>query len=284
MLVGSLVIILGLTPSLQKASTPAKAPVQVSPLARARDAYNAGHYDQAIQLAADARSDAETADAAAVVLARAHLERYRATLVDEDLTSARDALKTIATARLAPPDYTQYLVGLGECLYYEEHYGPAADCFSLALARGDASSPAVRDRLFDWWAGTLDQEAQIGPESDRKGTYQRIMTRAEAEAARDDRSAAAAYWLAAAARGADDLERAWSAAVSAWVRAPSTGDRAATLRADLDRLVTLAIIPERARKLLPTGDLQAIIQRLTAEWQGMKDKWKVESGKVKVDR
>ena len=54
--------------------------------------------------------------------------------------------------------------------------------------------------------------------------------------------------------------------------------------------MTLAIIPERARKLLPTGDLQPIIQRLTADWQGLKDKWKgesrkwkVESGKLKVE-
>jgi hypothetical protein len=271
--VGALVLFLGLTPPVQKAPPQAKTSVQPSPLARARDAFNARQYDQAIRLATEARADAESADTAAVIFALAHIERYRATLVDDDLTSARNALKTITTTHLAPADYSEYLVGVGESLYYEERYGAAAELFALALARGDSTSPAVRDRLFDWWAGALDQQAQIGPEGDRKTTYQRIVDRAEAESARDDRSASAAYWLAAASRGADDLERAWAAAMSGWVRAPAIGERGATLRADLDRLVTLAIIPERARKLLPTGDLQLVVDRLTGEWQAMKEKW-----------
>jgi hypothetical protein len=44
-----------------------------------------------------------------------------------------------------------------------------------------------------------------------------------------------------------DLDRAWSAAIAAWVR--STLDPAATaqLRVDLDRVVEQALIPERAR-------------------------------------
>ena len=275
-LVSTLVLIVGLTPLEQKAQrapSDQKVVQPVSPLARARDAYNAGQYDQAIRFASDARTLPETADAAAVVFARAHLERYRTALAENDLSSAREALKGVVTSKLAPPDYSEYLVGLGESLYYEDRFGAAAECFALALARDDDPSPAVRDRLFDWWAGALDQQAQIGPEADRRTTYQRIFEKSEDELARHDRSAAATYWLAAAARGADDLERAWAAAIAGWVRAPSTGDRAATLRADLDRLVTLAIIPERARRQLPSGDLQPVIQRLMAEWLEVKTRW-----------
>jgi hypothetical protein len=263
-LVGSLVLVLGLAFPDQQV---------LPPLARARDAYNAGRYDQAIALASDARSSPDTADAAAVVFARAHLERYRTALADDDLTSAREALRGVATAKLNARDYNEYLVGLGESLYYEERFSGAAECFSLALYRDGDADPSARERLFDWWAGALDQEAQIGPENDRKATYQRILDRADAELRTNDRSAAATYWLAAAARGADDLERAWGAAVAGWVRAPSTGARGATLRADLDRLMTLAILPERARRLLPTGDVEPVLQRLTGEWQSIKERW-----------
>src|SRR5919107_1617843 len=65
------------------------------------------------------------------------------------------------------------------------------------------------------------------------------------EARRDPSSAAAAYWVAAAARGLGQLDRAWQAAMAAWVRTGLTQDRAAALRADLDRLVVTAIIPGR---------------------------------------
>jgi tetratricopeptide (TPR) repeat protein len=290
--VGSLVLFLGLTLSDQKAP-PVQSPAQkpdskieqqtgqkalaaASPLMRARDAYNAGRYDEAIRFASDARTEPESADAAAVVFARAHLERYRTALAEDDLTSARDALKGVTTARLTSHDYGEYLVGLGESLYYEERFGAAAECFSLALTRGDEPAPAVRDRLFDWWAGSLDQQAQIGPEADRKSTYQRIVDRAEVEVVQHDHSAAAAYWLAAASRGADDLERAWAATIAGWVRAPATGERGPALRADLDRLMTLAIIPERARRLLPSGDLQPVVQRLMGEWLDVKTKWGID--------
>ena len=68
----------------------------------------------------------------------------------------------------------------------------------------------------------------------------------EEEVRRDASSTAASYWLVAATRGAGDLDRSWAAAVAAWVRAALAPDRGATLRADLDRLVTQALIPDRA--------------------------------------
>ena len=71
----------------------------------------------------------------------------------------------------------------------------------------------------------------------------------EAELRRDSASGPANYWLAAAARAVGDLDRAWSAASAGWIRASLAPDRGVALRADLDRLVTQAIIPDRAARL-----------------------------------
>ena len=69
----------------------------------------------------------------------------------------------------------------------------------------------------------------------------------EDELATHPGSGAAAYWLAAAARAQGDLQAAWDAALAGWVRATLTVDRGAALRADLDRLVLRAIVPDRAK-------------------------------------
>ena len=65
---------------------------------------------------------------------------------------------------------------------------------------------------------------------------------------------AAAYWLAAAARGQGDLQAAWDAAQAGWVRAPLATDRGVTLRGDLDRLMQRGIAPARAKALAQPPD------------------------------
>jgi hypothetical protein len=82
----------------------------------------------------------------------------------------------------------------------------------------------------------------------------------------------AAYWLAAAARGRGDIERAWQAALAGWMRAPQTADRGAALRADLDRLVIQAIIPERIARLGLKDTTQALAGML-GEWEAFKVTW-----------
>ena len=64
-------------------------------------------------------------------------------------------------------------------------------------------------------------------------------------------------------------KRAWDAAQAGWVRAPLTGDRGAALRADLDRLVVSAIVPDRA-------SVRATARRiaLRSQWEQFKDRWK----------
>lgn len=247
-------------------------------LIRARQLYNDQKYDAAIAAATEARRTPEAASAAALVLARAHLERYRQTAEQADLASARDALATVRTPDLSLRDQADLFVGLGESLYLDGCadgcFSAAAEMFDLALGRADAASAdEARDTILEWWAGALDRQAQFGPEAERKLIYERLLNRVEAETRRRDGSAVAAYWLAAGARGTGDLERAWGAAVAGWVRAPYLGPRGAALRADLDRFVVQVLLPERARQLSADGDPRPAFERLLAQWQEIKSKY-----------
>src|SRR5262250_2453906 len=83
-------------------------------LARARLLYNAADYDGAIAAATLARAQPSAADAAALVEARARLERYRHDADAADLSAAREALNTIRASMLAGRDQVDLLVGLGQ--------------------------------------------------------------------------------------------------------------------------------------------------------------------------
>lgn len=244
-------------------------------LARARLAYNAGQFDEAIAAATDALRVPSQASAAAVVLGRAHLERFRHDATPADLEQARAALSLVVPDRLAPRDHVDFLVGMGVSLYLDGCidgcFSAAAEMFDLALARAEPG--ADRERVFEWWAGALDHQAQTGPETDHGVIYRRILQRAEAELMRDDRSASACYWLAAAARGTGDLERAWGAAIAGWVRARNFGARGNALRADLDRFVTQVLLPERAHELSPDADPRPTLALLTQQWEEIKKKY-----------
>ena len=89
----------------------------------------------------------------------------------------------------------------------------------------------------------------------------------EAELVARPGSAAAAYWVSAAARGQGDLQAAWDAAQAGWVRASMAPDRGTSLRADLDRLVLRGIVPERAKALAQPPDT------LRQEWERFKERW-----------
>jgi hypothetical protein len=89
----------------------------------------------------------------------------------------------------------------------------------------------------------------------------------EDELATHPGSAPASYWLAAAARAQGDLQAAWNAAQAGWVRAPLAADRGAALRADLDRLVSRGIVPDRAK-----GNAQQA-ETLRQQWEQFKERW-----------
>src|SRR5205814_5834650 len=100
-----------------------------------------------------------------------------------------------------------------------------------------------------------------------------ITARMEEELRRDPGSVPANYWLAVAARGAGDLDAAWDAAVAAWVRATLGPATSQQLRSDIDRLVTEALIPERARSR-PAREQADATEALRAQWELVKQQWK----------
>ena len=128
--------------------------------------------------------------------------------------------------------------------------------FELALARDGVLEPPARDLIFEWWAGALDRQAQYGMASERKPLYQRILIKSEAELAKNDQSVSATYWLAAAARGVEDYERAWGAAIAGWVRARYMGEAGATLQ-KRSRSIRDARVVARARASNHTGRRRA---------------------------
>jgi hypothetical protein len=238
------------------------------PVAKARQLYNQGDFAAAIVAAEQAHLSPLRADAADLVAARAYLEQYRESAAPDDLTNARDRLRRLTPDRFDPQERTEYLIGLGETLYFDEAYGAASTVFESVLQGGSLLAGPARERVLDWWATAFDRDVRPRPELDRQLMYQRMRTRLAEELAQHPTSGAAAYWLAAASRAQGDLQAAWDAAEAGWVRAPLTADRGETLRADLDRLVLRVIAPERAKVLAqPADNLRADWERFKARWQ-----------------
>jgi len=253
-------------------ATPASS-AEPPALVKARGAYNSGDYDGAIAAAALARRLPQAGDAAALVMARSLLEKYRQNAVPTDLSEARDILVAIRPAELAPRDQVDLLIGLGQSLYLADNFGAAAELFDVALSRSALLEERDRLMLLDWWATTLDRDAQGRSVERRPRVFERISQRMEEELRRDPGSAPANYWLAVAARGVGDLDGAWADVVAAWVRATLSPQTADALRADLDRLVTQALIPERVRTR-PARDQTDAANALRVEWETLKSQWK----------
>ncbi|HZR24659.1 MAG TPA: hypothetical protein VFA59_13780 [Vicinamibacterales bacterium] len=238
------------------------------PLAKARQLYNQQQFQAAVDAAEKARLTPAHADAADLVAARAYLERFRQSAASDDLTNARLRLRRLDPQHIDPRERVEYVVGLGEALYFDGAYGAAADTFDSVLRGPDSIATAQRERVLDWWADALDKDTRPRPDIDRQAVYRRIRARMDDELSTRPGNGVAAYWRAAAARAQGDLQSAWDAAEAAWVRAPLAVDGGEKLRADLDRLVTKALIPERSRL---TGQPA---QRLAAEWEQFKERWK----------
>lgn len=242
-------------------------------LSRARQLYNLQQYDAAIDAASQARRAPNLADAADLVSARAYLERFRRSASGADLTAARDALARIQAAQLAPIERVELMVALAESLYLDDRAGAAAEEFEIALGHVDPRSAGSRERILDWWASAMDRQAQLGPEPERRALYTRLVGKMEEEVRQNPGSAVASYWLVAGARGRGDLERAWDAAVAGWVRASLAGSDAASLRSELDRIVSQAILPERARQMSARGDSVQAVAAMRREWDTLKMMW-----------
>ena len=250
----------------------ATAHAATDPLAEARRFYNLGQYDNAARFARDAMKLPATTDGARLILGRIYLEQYRRSADQDHLMQAREALRAVNTQGLDRRERVELAIGLGEALFLDDKFGPAAELLERALDSSADLGPEAHERLLDWWASTVDRLALTGPRDTREAIYARIVTRMEKELAADPGSAPASYWLAAAARGAGNLERAWNAAMAGWVAASLGKDHGAALRADLDRLVVQGIIPDRASRLRPR-DMKQTSAGMISEWDALKAGW-----------
>lgn len=242
-------------------------------LLRARTLYNDRQFDEAIEAADLARKTPETADAASVVMARAHLERYRERVDPADLSAARAALAAVKPGGLDGRDRLEFLIALGASLFLEDDFGAAAEIFASGLGRAEAADPLVYESLLDWWGSAVERQGAIADRDRRMAVFGRLADRMTAELARNPSSAVAGYWVVVASRGVGDPMRAWDAAVASWVRARLAGERTSALRADLDRVVREGIIPDRVRDL-PVDQRAQAESELRAEWELVKEKWK----------
>jgi hypothetical protein len=261
-----------LTAALGPGSGRALAARKPDPLAAARGFYNSAQYDQAIEAARQAAARPAWVAEARLIMGRSRLERYRKSAETSDLDDARVDLRAVDPALIDARARLELQVGLAELLYFEEHFGAAAELLAPVIEQTASQAPGERARALDWWATAVDRQAQALPPSDRAPIYARLIVRMEEELRRDPASGAAGYWIAAAARATGELDRAWSAAMAGWVRATLGRDRGVALRADLDKLVTEGIIPDRAAKA-PARERRQVQAALTAEWEAFKQNW-----------
>lgn len=242
-------------------------------LAQARRLYNLGEYAAAERLARAAADEAETSNTAFVLLGRIQLERYRQSADAGDLAEARRSLRAVDAAALDWRDRVELMIGLAEGLYFEDRFAAAAELFESLFERSAILGVAAHERVLDWWATALDREAQRVSREQRQALYDRIASRMRAELMAVPGSAAAGYWLAAAARASGNPDEAWHHAIAGWLRASFAEDRGAALRADLDRLMHQAIIPERAAKVSSGRDPELAETSMRTEWEAFKTAW-----------
>lgn len=242
-------------------------------LARARTLYNERQFDGAIEAATAAQKAPATADPATVVLARAHLERYRERANPEDLSAARVALGTVRVSNLDSRDHVDFLMALGEALFFEDDYGAAATLFESGIDRAIAQGSETGESMLEWWGSAVERHADALDRDARISAFRRLRERMSRELARNPGSAAAAYFLVVATRGSGEPVEAWDAAIAGWVRARLAGARSASLRADLDKLVLQGIIPDRVATMSTERREQAESD-LRGEWAVVKERWK----------
>ena len=249
------------------------AAAQRADLARARTLYNERQFDGAIEAATAAQKEPALADPATVVLARAHLERYRERANPEDLSAARVALGTVRVTNLDSRDHVDYLMALGEALFFEDDYGAAATLLESGIDRAIAQGAETGESMLEWWGSAVERHADALDREARIIAFRRLRERMARELARNPGSAAAAYFLVVATRGCGEPVEAWNAAIAGWVRARLAGARSAALRADLDKLVLQGIIPDRVAMLVIERREQAESD-LRGEWAVVKERWK----------
>jgi hypothetical protein len=95
---------------------------------------------------------------------------------------------------LAPRDQVDLLIGLGQSLYLADNFGAAAELFDVALSRAALLEERDRLMLLDWWATTLDRDAQARSADRRPRVFERITCAWRGAAARIGSAPATTGW------------------------------------------------------------------------------------------
>ena len=251
-----------------------------SELERARSLYNAGRYEESITAATRAASRPALANSARLILARAHLEQFRQGGDANELSTARTTLLMLKPAGLAPQEAVEWQVGVATALFLEDQLGPAAEIFTTLLPSARARlTPEQYEKLLDWWGTAFTRFAESLTGQAKTQMYEKLLRHARSELERNAFSGPATYWTVVASRGVGDLEAAWNAAVTGWIRLSGEANHQ-KLQADLDAFVTKTLIPERAQ--VRTGgrlDAEPAVGEIAAlrnQWRAVTSRWSVE--------
>ena len=157
----------------------AAAPVasaQEGPLG-ARELYNAGRVDEAIEQAEAAWVATASAEAG-LVLARAKLDRFSRLESGSDLSVARQLLDRIDVTTLLPAQRLDWEVGVATGLFLAGRGGPSGVMFERLLDH-PLLEGAERDRVLNWWATAVDRVGRDQLPDQRSGTYDKMARRLE---------------------------------------------------------------------------------------------------------
>jgi hypothetical protein len=138
----------------------------------------------------------------------------------------------VRVSNLDTRDHVDFLMALGEALFFEDDFGAAATLFESGIDRAIAQGTETGEAMLEWWGSSVERYADGFGHDGRVIAFERLRERMSRELSRN-RSAAAAYPRRRHGRIAP-IE-AWNAAIAGWVRARMAGARSASLRADLDR-------------------------------------------------
>src|SRR5687767_11618775 len=108
---------------LLAAGSGASAQGKPDALSEARTLYNQRQFVGAVSAAERARLTPALADRADLIAARAYLERFRESMAADDLANARERLRRLDPLRFDARERTEFIVGLGEALYFDASHG-----------------------------------------------------------------------------------------------------------------------------------------------------------------
>ncbi len=251
-----------------------------SDLERARALYNNGRFDESIAAATAAAAKPPLATSAKLIIARARLERFRQQGDEKELAAARAELMALKPGALGPQEAIEWQIGVGTALFLEEQLGPAAETFAMLLPSARSRlTPEEYQKLLDWWGTATARLAESLTGTARRRTYDKLRAEATSELERNPFSRSATYWAVVASRGAGDLDAAWNAAITGWIRMLGQLD-GKQAQADLDTFVTRTLIPERAQARtgmrLDSKPTINEIAALTEEWRAVTSRWNLE--------